>query len=355
MAEDSAQEKSEAPTAKKRSDARKKGNVAKSPEINSVFVLFAAVLMLRIVGPYMLESIKECLRVFFALTSTTEICMERLAEFSYMSIMVVIKVMLPLLGAVLVAGLLANIIQIGLLLTLEPMKPKLEKINPLSGIKRLFELSKIVDTVKNLLKIGLVGYIAYITIRSEYEILVGLADATVAAIWSFITLSAFDILVRCAVVLLVLAVADYGYQRYRHEKKLKMSHQEIKEEFKQMEGDPKVKGRIRQLQREMSQRRMMDSVPQASVVVTNPTHFAVALLFDKETMEVPIVVAKGKDHVALKIKQLAIDNGVPTYEDRPLARSLYDTVEIGQEIPPELWKAVIEVFVWVERLKNKAA
>ena len=353
MAEDSSQEKTETPSEKKREDARKKGNVAKSTEVNSVFVLLTAVFLLRIAGPWMLEEIQASIRDFFALCSITDMSMERLTQLGQSAMILLIKIMLPILGAILFAGLIANIVQIGLLLTFDPITPKLEKINPLSGIKRIFSMRTIVETVKNLLKVGFIGYIAYITIESEYAILVGLADASVVAIWNFILVSAYDIFVRTSIVLLVIAVADYGYQRYEHEKKLKMTFQEIKQERKDIDGDPQVKARIRALQREMSRRRMMEQVPQASVVVTNPTHLAIALQYEPEKSDAPIVIAKGVDLIALKIKKIALENDIPVKEDKELARSMYDKVEVGLPIPMEFYTVIAELMAWVYGLKGK--
>jgi flagellar biosynthetic protein FlhB len=355
MAEDSSQEKEEAPSEKKRDDARKKGTVAKSTEVNSVFVLLTAIFLLRLVGPWMMREFDAHIRQYFALCSTTDMSMQRLIELSQGAIVLLIKVILPFAGAILCAGVLANIVQIGLLFTLEPMTPKLEKLNPLSGLKRIFSMRTVVETIKNILKILLIGYIAYATIKGEYEILITLADISVMMIWQFVLTSTYDIFLRTALVMLIIALADYGYQRYEHEKKLKMSHQEIKEERKQMEGDPQVKARIRSLQREMARRKMMDQVPQASVVVTNPTHLAIALLYDPEKNDAPIVVAKGRDLVALRIKKIAEENDVPLYEDKPLARAMYDMVEVGSPIPGEFFEAVAQIIAYVYKLKGKKA
>jgi flagellar biosynthetic protein FlhB len=356
MAEDSSQEKEQAPSEKKRDDARKKGNVAKSTEVNSVFVLLTAIFLLRLVGPWMMRELDAHLRDYFALCSlSTDMSMQRLIELSQGAIILLIKIILPFAGAILCAGVLANVVQIGLLLTFEPMTPKLEKLNPLSGLKRIFSMRTVVETVKNILKICLIGYIAYATIKGEYEILLTLADVSVMMIWKFVLASAYDIFLRTALVMLIIALADYGYQRYEHEKKLKMSHQELKEEHKQMEGDPQVKARIRALQREMARRKMMDQVPQASVVVTNPTHLAIALQYDPEKSDAPLVVAKGKDLLALRIKKIAEENDVPLYEDKPLARAMYDMVEVGSPIPVEFFEAVAQIMAWVYRLKGKKA
>jgi flagellar biosynthetic protein FlhB len=278
-----------------------------------------------------------------------------LIDLSQGAIILLIKIILPFAGAILCAGVLANVVQIGLMFTFEPMIPKLEKLNPLSGLKRIFSMRTVVETIKNILKIILIGYIAYATIKGEYEILITLADVSIMMIWQFVLTSAYDIFLRTALVMLLIALADYGYQRYEHEKKLKMSHQELKEEHKQMEGDPQVKARIRALQREMSRRKMMDQVPQASVVVTNPTHLAIALLYAPEKGDAPLVVAKGKDLVALRIKKIALENDVPIKEDKLLARAMYDKVEVGFPIPEEFYMAMAEIMAWVYALKGKKA
>jgi flagellar biosynthetic protein FlhB len=355
MAEDSSQEKEQAPSEKKRNDARKKGTVAKSTEVNSVFVLLTAIFLLRLVGPWMMREFNANIRECFALCSLpADMSMERLISLSQGAILLLVKAILPFAGAILCAGVLANVVQIGLLLTLDPMIPKLEKLNPLSGLKRIFSMRTVVETVKNILKICLIGYIAYATIKGEYEILLTLADASITAIWKFVLASAYDIFLRTALVMLIIALADYGYQRYEHEKKLKMSFQEVKEEHKQMDGDPQVKARIRALQREMSRRKMMDQVPQASVVVTNPTHLAIALLYAPEKSDAPLVVAKGQDLLALRIKKIAEENGVPLYEDKPLARAMYNMVEVGSPIPEQFFTAVAEIIAWASKLKEKA-
>jgi len=355
MAEDSSQEKEEAPSEKKRDDARKKGTVAKSTEVNSVFVLLTAIFLLRLTGPWMMREFDSHIREYFALCAVPDMSMQRLIELSQGAIVVLLKIILPFAGAIMCAGVLANVVQIGLLFTFEPMIPKLEKLNPISGFGRIFSMRTVVETIKNILKICLIGYIAYATIKGDYGVLLTLADVSIMKIWEFVLSATYDIFLRTALVMLLIALADYGYQRYEHEKKLKMSHQEIKEEHKQMEGDPQVKARIRALQREMARRKMMDQVPQASVVVTNPTHLAIALLYDPEKNDAPLVVAKGKDLTALRIKKIAEENDVPLYEDKPLARAMYDMVEVGEPIPGEFFEAVAQIIAYVYKLKGKKA
>ncbi|MFP4163361.1 MAG: flagellar biosynthesis protein FlhB [Chitinispirillaceae bacterium] len=355
MAEQGSEEKTEAPSEKKRQDARKKGTVAKSTEVNSVLVLFVAILLFKLVGPWMIEELTYSIREIFKLCSQTDMGMRNFLQLSRKTILLVFKLVLPLCGSILVAGVLANVVQIGLLFTLEPLTPKLEKINPLSGAQRLFSMKAIVDTVKNLLKIAIIGYIAYDTLRGKYEQLLVLSDASVYTIWEFTLASAFEIFLKTAIVLLFLALLDYAYQRYEYEKKLKMTHQEVKEERKQMDGDPQVKSRIRSLQREMARRRMMEEVPEATVVVTNPTHIAIALKYEPSENDAPVVIAKGKRFIAERIKKMAQENDIPIVEDKPLARAMYDKVEIGLPIPMEFFTAVAEILAYVFKLKNKAA
>jgi len=355
MAEDSAQEKSEKPTAKKRSDARKDGTVAKSTEVNSALILLLGILLLRITGPAMLLEIQNFIRHCIEFTGSPEMSDVRLFSIARESVIFLIKIILPFAGTIMLAGLLANILQIGLMFTTKPLIPKFSKINPLKGLKQKFSMKTVVELVKNLLKVSVIGYVAYITVAAEYELLVMLADTTVMTIWNFLTKATFNIFIRIILVLLVIAILDYSYQRYEHEKKLKMTKQEIKDENKQMDGDPQVKGRIRALQREMARRRMMGEVPKATVVVTNPTHIAIALLYEPEKNDAPLVVAKGKQLIAQQIKKIAAENGVPTVEDKPLARAMYDKIEVGFPIPVEFFTAVAEIMAYVFKLKNKKA
>jgi flagellar biosynthetic protein FlhB len=198
-------------------------------------------------------------------------------------------------------------------------------------------------------------FVAFITIRGEFETMLTLCHTSVGAIWMFILFLSFKIVFRVALVLVLLAILDYAYQKYEHEKKLKMTRQEVKEERKQMEGDPLVKSRIRSLQREMARRRMMEEVPKATVVVTNPTHLAIAIRYEPEEMETPVVLAKGKQYVAERIKEIALKENIPVVEDKPLARAMYDMIEPGDEIPVQFFNAVAEILAYVYKLKNKVA
>jgi flagellar biosynthetic protein FlhB len=355
MAEESFEERTEAPTPKRRTDARQKGNVAKSTEVNSVLVLLAGVILLRIFGESMFREIEGMFRFFYQFLADPHLSSETAVMFAHRAVRVIARTILPVVLGILVVGVAANLFQIGFLFTLQPLQPKLEKINPISGMQRMFALRSLMELAKNLLKLSIIGFVAYVTIKGEFDTMLVLGGSSVGGIWLFLLQVGFKIVVRIALVLIILSILDYAYQKYEHEKKLKMTRQEVKEERKQMEGDPKVKGRIRSLQREMARRRMVQEVPQATVVVTNPTFIAIAIRYEPDEMEAPVVLAKGKRVIAEKIKQIAMENKVPIVEDKPLARTMYDRVEIGEAIPYEFFTAVAEVLAYVYRLRNRHA
>jgi len=220
---------------------------------------------------------------------------------------------------------------------------------------RLFSLRSMVEAVKSILKIIIIGWVAYATIMGEFSHFFELSDTSPGMMWSFVGHLTYEVLLRVCLVLLVLAILDFAYQKWDHEKNLKMTKEEVKEERKQMEGDPQIKGRIRTVMREMHRKRMMGQVPQATVVVTNPTHLAIAIRYEPAEMDTPKVLAKGKRLVAERIKQIAKEHGIPTIEDKPLARAMYDRVQPGDDIPTEFFSAVAEILAYVYKLKNKMA
>ncbi len=354
MAEDS-DEKTEAPSEKKRQDTREKGNVAKSTEINSVIVLLTALFLMKLLGPWIIKEISSSMIEFMKSISITEMDYARLMLLMRNAIIMLAKVAAPITGGIMLMGLVANVAQVGFLFTLKPLVPKLEKINPLSGFKRLFSMRSIVETLKNIVKLSIIITVAYITLKKEFGTMLTLSDTSVLSIWTFALAVSYKVILRIAMAMIIIAILDYAYQRFEHEKQLKMTHQEVKEERKQLDGDPQVKSRIRSLQREMARRRMMEQVPKATVVVTNPTHIAIALRYEPEENDAPVVVAKGKDLIAQRIKKLAKESNVPVVEDKPLARSMYDKVELGFPIPVEFFTAMAEVMAYVYRLKNKNA
>jgi flagellar biosynthetic protein FlhB len=340
MAEESNEEKTEAPSEKKRHDAREKGNVAKSTEINSVIILLTALFMMKILGPWIIKELSSSIVEFMKNVSETQMDYSRLMMLMRKALILLVKTAAPIAGGIMLMGVVANVVQVGFLFTLKPLMPKLEKINPVSGFSRFFSMRSIVETLKNIVKLVLIICVAYITLKKEFLTMLTLADASVLSIWAYVLAVSYKVILRIALAMVIIAILDYAYQRFEHEKQLKMTHQEVKEERKQLEGDPQVKARIRSLQREMARRRMMEQVPKATVVVTNPTHLAIALRYEPKENDAPVVVAKGKDLIAQKIKKLAQENDVPVVEDKPLARSMYDKVEVGFPIPVEFLTAV---------------
>jgi flagellar biosynthetic protein FlhB len=356
VAEGSSEERTEAPSDKKRQEAREKGTVAKSTEVNSVLVLLSAVIMLKLTGSWMQNEISSLLERFIIHSCKVEMSVSEVVHICTEAAFIFFKCTLPVAGTILMVGVIANIIQVGFLFTLKPIIPNFEKINPVSGFQRLFSMRSLVELIKNLLKLTIISLVAWFTIKAAFDEMVMLADASIMVIWGFILSTSFDIVIRISVVLIIIAILDYVWQKFEHEKQMKMTKQEVKEERKQMDGDPLVKSRIRSLQREMARRRMMEQVPKATVVVTNPTYIAIAIRYEPKENDTPIVVAKGKRLIAAKIKQTAIENHVPIVEDKPLARAMYDRVVEGSSIPVEFFTAVAEILAYVFRLKrNRSA
>ncbi len=352
MADESFEEKTEAPTPKRLNEARQRGSVAKSMELNSAVLLLAGASFLYVTGPALFQNLLELIRsAFFQIatvrSSTLEINVVCLATMHFMW-----KAIGPFLLFITVLGVGINLAQIGLLFTMKPLEPDLGKLSPLRGIKNLVSLHGIVEAVKGIFKVCIVGFVAYIVIKGDLRPVLGTADFSVAQVAVFMGKEMYKLIMILCLVLLFLAVLDYAYQKWNYTRTMKMSKQEVKEERKQMEGDPMVKARIRSLQREMARRRMMEEVPKATVVVTNPTFIAIALRYDPE-MNAPKVVAKGKRLLAERIREIARVNGIPIVEDKPLARAMYDVVEPGDEVPSQFFAAVAEVLAYVFRLQNR--
>jgi len=346
------QEKTERATQKKRSDARKKGQVAKSQELPAALILLFTFMSFLMLGGYYKERVLKLFgfifehKLNFQLTGSSVISL--FSDLMLQGLML----LMPILAIAFIVAILANYMQIGFLLTGEPLKFKLNKLNPINGFKQIFSLRSLVNFVKNILKLAVIGLLVYMTLWGERERIVQLAEVPVANIFTYTAGLTVKLGLEIGAVLVVLAVFDFIYQRFEHEKSLKMSKQDIKDEFKKSEGDPLIKGKIRERQRRMALQRMMQEVPKADVVITNPTHFAVALQYDGSKMEAPVVIAKGMDHVALRIREVAKEHGVMTMENKPLARALYDRSEIGDTIPADLFQAVAEVLAYIYKLKK---
>lgn len=348
-------EKTEKATPKRRRDERKKGNVVTSKDVTAVATLIASYVSLRFGLPLITDSLSQivqyCLGLVGSLpTGGVNAIMQQISGESVMAL--TRSVALPLL-ATFFAATVVTFSQTKLLFAFESLKPDFKKLNPLSGLKNLFSLKSLVELFKSIIKISILLILIYSFIKTE---IVGLTQF----LWTDIDVVALDmkymalsLLLKVTVTFGVISFFDYLYQRWSYERNLRMSKEEVKEEYKQMEGDPKVKSKIKQKQRDMAMSRMMQAVPQADVVIRNPTHFAVALRYKPEKDFAPIVVAKGKDEVALRIIRVASENGVAVMENRPLARALYADVEIGQPIPHYHYGAVAEVLVYIYKLNNK--
>jgi flagellar biosynthesis protein FlhB len=352
MAEGNDQEKSEPATPKKRADARRKGQIAKSREIPSVAVLLTALSFFYFGGGWMFSQLIDLtgdVLQRIGQPGTIE-SMHHLLGYLFKRIAVILT---PLLLVIIMAGIAGNVIQSGFLLTGEPMIPKLSKLNPLTGMKRLFSVRALVELLKSVTKVIIVGTVAYSILRAEMDQIPAMIALSTTEILSFLGGVTLKIGFYTCLVLLVLAALDFVFQHWKHERDLRMSKQDVKDEYKQREGDPLLRSRIRAAQREMAMRRMMQAVPEATVVITNPTHLAVALKFDR-SMPAPRVLAKGAGEIAERIKTLAEQHGIPIIEQKPLARALFKNVEIDEYIPADLYHAVAEILAYVYRLKGMA-
>lgn len=346
-------ERTESATPKRREDARKRGQVARSIEVNTAVVLLGAWGLINLFGPGMAGRLLGFARALWESGPTQDWSPEGLRQLLLRTLWTVVLVGGPIALGGMLLGVAANLVQVGLLFTLEPLTPNFGRLNPLEGFKRIFSRRSLVELVKSLLKMGLVGYVAYQTVSGDLGRFPSLMQVGLPAAIEFVLGLISRLLLTVGLLMLVLAISDYLYQRFEYEVSLRMTKQELKEEFKNIEGNPEIRAKIRQKQREMARRRMMADVPKADVVVTNPTHFAVALAYSQGQMGAPKVLAKGQGLVALRIREIAKEHQVPVVENKPLARELHKVVEVGQEIPNNLYQAVAEVLAFVYQLKKK--
>jgi len=352
-------EKTEPATEKKKSDARKDGKVAKSKEVANCLELLAVFLLIRFyVGSLgykfmgCFHSIYKLIPELATMTGGT-VPEQNMMTLIREVILLLIELILPIMLIGFLVAFLSDLFQVKWQPTFKPLHPKFSKINPASGFKRIFSKQSLVELVKSLAKFALVGFVAYSFIKGQYDKLYIWYEVPMMQAIGLIGDLIFELGIRMAAVYIIIALLDFIYQKWKYREDLKMTKQEVKDEFKQQEGDPQVKGKIRQKMREASMRRMMQDIPKADVVITNPTHYAVAVRYDNKETEAPVVVAKGTDYLAQKIKDVARENHVEIVENKPLARMLYANVEIGQVIPPELYQAVAEVLAYVYHLQGK--
>ena len=353
MPETAGQERTEKATPKKKEEARKKGQVAISREVSSAMILLASLGYFYFSGSWMFWNLSEVItRVFQNLGSLQFNNINDASVFSMEVLNRLLAILIPFLLPLVILGLVANVLQIGFKMSTEAIAPKFSKLNPISGLKRFVSLKALVELTKSIVKLLFIGTIAYILVRSDLKAFPLLIQQEVGQILVFIARISLKIGFFVCLALIILAILDFLYQRWQYEQDLKMTKQEVKDEQKQTFGDPKVKSRIRSMQLEMARCRMMEAVPEADVVITNPTHLAIAIKFNAKEMIAPRVLAKGAGHVAQRIKQIATEHQVPLVEDKPLAQALFKMVELGDYIPAELYRAVAEVLAYVYRLRG---
>lgn len=346
-------EKTEKATPKKRQEARKKGQIAKSQEIPGGAVLIGGFMSLLMFGGYFKEHLVSLYRDIFLNRLTMDVTSENvMMMFGEYGIQILLM-LAPIFLTIIVIGIVSNYAQVGFLFTGELLKPKFSKLDPIKGFKRIFSMHALMEFFKSILKLVIIGYLVYTTLWGEKDQLAGLNRVSVEQAFYFTADLTMNLGIKIAAALLILAALDFLYQRYEHEKNLRMSKQDIKDEYKKMEGDPLIKGKIRERQRRMALQRMMQEVPKADVIITNPTHFAIALKYDGSQMDAPQVLAKGQDFLALRIKEIAKEHGIITIENKPLARALFQRTEIGDSIPGDLFQAVAEVLAYVYKLQGK--
>ncbi len=352
--ESSGQEKTEDPTDRRLLEARNKGDVLKSMEIPSAAVLIAGLMGLYLMRGYIYSNLLNIMRHYFSQLHTMSVVPANMLHITLDAMYFFGLILIPIMGLIFITAALANYAQVGVLFTTEKIMPKYEKIDPIKGLARMFSMQTLNNTLKSIAKITVITWAAYTIVKAHINELLPLMHQEPISIFIFYCKISFFIFLKAAIVIAVLAVIDWVFQRWQFMKKMKMTKQEMKEEAKTTEGDPHVKGRIRSIQMEMARKRMMADVPDADVIITNPTRLAIAIKYDAASMIAPIVVAKGAGVIAHKIKEVATDNGIPLVEDKPLARALYGAVEIGDQIPAELFQAVAEILAHVYGLKKAA-
>ena len=351
---DSDFEKTEAPTARRRQEARREGNIARSPDLIAACALLVGVVLLHIFGLRVMGELKHTLEMMLGPTAfTNPTRVDDMAVLGARSGKAIVAALAPLVLGVTAVAVLVSVSQVGFLLTAKPLEPNLAKLSPLRGLKNLFNARSGMRLVMSLGKVALIVLVAGLSIHWELSRIVMLGELDTAPLFAAACEVVYAVALKLAAVLLLLALLDYAFQRWQHTRDLRMSKQEVKEELKRMEGDPLIKQRRTRVARQLALQRIGQDVPKADVVVTNPTHFSVALRYDSGKESAPRVVAKGADFLAMRIRQIATANGIPLVERKELARALYREVEVGQQIPPEYYAAVAEILAYVYRLSGR--
>ncbi|MCD6569693.1 MAG: flagellar biosynthesis protein FlhB [Deltaproteobacteria bacterium] len=348
------QQRTEQPTGKRIKDAREKGQIAKSTEVSTAFLFFASILAFYFYIPSVASKMIKAARVYFGNTLLWDGTRDSLVELFYRVVIDMADMLMPIFIVFLLIGFFSNFVQVGFQMTLEPIIPKLSKLDPIKGMKQKFFSARSLEMlVKCIVILIIIGWVAWHAIKREIPVFPPLINCDIGVIVLTYFKAAMHLLWDALWVFIIIAIADYAFQRWQHRQDLMMTKQEMKEEQKQTEGDPLIKSRIRSIQLHMARRRMMQEVPKADVVITNPTHLAIALQYERAKMMAPIVVAKGAGILAERIKEIAKTSSVPIVEDKPLAVLLYKSVEVGDVIPENLYKAVAEILAYVYRLRKE--
>jgi len=347
-------EKTEKATPKKRRDERKEGNVFYSKDVVSVVFVFGAFCSLRLLFPGIGASASSFMKlVIEMISSPTEASLGDLNMVAQYFLMTAVRCLIPILLICMALGILATAVQTKFLFSKKAMTPKFSRLSPIKGIKNMFSLKNAVELIKSVLKIIIMAVIMYLMLRKDIVTMVKLMDVDVKISIAHVLSKVFELILKLSAVFVFIAFFDWLYQRWEYERNIKMTKHEIKEEFKQTEGNPEIKGRIKDIQRKRARSRMMQAVPEADVIIRNPTHFAVALRYKIDHDSAPVVLAKGQDELALRIVDVGEQHGVTVIENKPLARAIYATTEINQEIPADYYSAVAEILVYVYKLNNK--
>lgn len=346
-----ADEKTEPPTPRKRQEARRRGQVARSQDLTAAVLLLTGFLSLALIGPGLWRTFLVITRA--GLSGEPFPRPEELLPFAQTVAMEPLKWVVPFMFLLFVAMVATLLAQVGILFTGQPLIPSLDKLNPINGIKRLFSIRSVMLAAVNFGKLLVVGWVAYATMSERADAIIHAFMFESHAVFALGASLMFQLTMRLGVALLILALLDFAWQKHRHEKDLRMTKEEVKDELRSMEGDPQMRRRRRDVQLRLALQRLKQDVPQADVIVTNPTHVAVAIQYDSETMAAPKVIAKGADLVALRIRQTAMEFGVPIVERPPLARAIYETVDVGQYIPQRLYQAIAEILAYVYELGGR--
>lgn len=346
-------DKTEEATPHKLSEARKKGQVPKSKDVSLALTLLASTLVLALLGEYVFNSFQANFINFIGNSLNTDLNYNSVKNITIIVIIRLAAVILPCVLPIMIIGVFANFIQSGFIFTKEPLKPDFKKLNPISGFKKMFSMRTFVELIKDIAIISVAGYIGYSYVKDNIRYILNFGNLKFDAIVSSFGKLTTGIFFKITLIMIAIAISDFLFQWFQFRKDMRMTKQEIKEEYKQEEGDPNIKSKRKQKQRELAMRRMMQQVPKATVVVTNPTHIAVALMYNEGKSSAPTVVAKGADYVALKIKEKAKESDVPVIENKPLARLIYEQVEIDSEIPAEMYQAVAEILALVFKIRKR--